>query len=266
MEEWMYNDVELNSKAWGIQSVDGLSTPSLRGSNLQVPFANGNRWIKKRYDSKIIMLNMYALGVNETSGLITIGMTQFEQLDANIDYLLKIFGVRGQHVLRRTMRNGEIREALAEVYRSVEFKRKKGGDAKFSIEFELADPFFYGTDLTRQTKAISSTEVAWTHNNPGTAPVTKAVITLNGPLDSPKIENLDNDIWMQYQGAIAAGETVIINTADFSCEKDGVNMISAIKHGGDAYWMILEPGNNSLEVTTQATGGSIEIEYYPAYF
>lgn len=254
-EKWYFNGYSLCTDEWNVERVlEGLGVPGYRGSNIQVPFENGLRHIKKRYKSKQLILSMWVRGAN------------MEIMDDNIDYLTKLFGMRGQHTLRRIMRSGEIREAQAEVYGPVSFVPKRPGYCKFSVEFELADPFFYGTDLTSQTKAIGSTEVAWTHSNPGTAPVTKAVITLNGPLDSPRLENLDNEIWLKYQGAIAAGETVVINTADFTCEKDGVNMISAIKHGGDAYWLTLEPGDNSMEVTTQETGGSIEIEYYPAYF
>lgn len=266
MEKWTFNGIDLTNKAWGIQSIDGLGTPGLRGSNIQIPFMNGNRWIKKRYDSKVIMIIMYVLGVDKTTGTIPQGTTYMEQLDINIDYLLKLFGIRGQHSLKRTMRNGEIREAQAEIYKLTDPKVNKAGDVRITVEFELVDPFFYSTDLTSQLKTISSTEYTWTHNNPGTAPVTAAVITLKGPLDSPRLENLNNNIWLKYQGAIATGETVIINTKDFTCEKDGENYISAIKHGGDAYWLTLEPGNNNLELTTQETGGSIEVEYYPAYF
>jgi len=43
-------------------------------------------------------------------------------------------------------------------------------------------------------------------------------------------------------------------------------MIAAIKHGGDAYWMTIESGSNSMKATTDTNGGSIKIEYYPTYF
>jgi hypothetical protein len=252
---WNFNGTNLSSTDWKVQAVlDGLGHPGFRGEDLQVPFEDGRRRIKKRYNSRIIVFSMYVKGVTE------------ETFESNIDILSRLFGARGQHTLKRTLANGEIREAKAEVYNKVNFPIEMPNYSKFSVEFELADPFFYGTDLTSQTKAIGSTDVTWTHNNPGTAPVTKAVITFNGPLDSPRFENLSNEIWLNYQGAIAAGETVVINTADFTCAKDGVNMISAIKHGGDAYWFTLESDNNSMKLTSEATGGSIKIEYYPAYF
>lgn len=254
-EKWTYNGINLCTDNWNVEGViSGLGTPKLRGSNIRIPFENGKRHIKKRYESRNLMFSMWV----KANDMVT--------LDENIDYLSTLFGRRGQHVLKRIMRSGEIRETMAEVYGDVTFVTKRPGHCKFAVEFELADPFFYGTTLENEVKTISSTDYSWTHNNPGTAPVTNAIITLSGPLDSPKLENLVNNIWLKYQGAILVGETVVINTKDFSCEKDGVNMISAIKHGGDSYWLTLEPGYNSLEVTTQETGGSVGIEYYPTYF
>ena len=44
------------------------------------------------------------------------------------------------------------------------------------------------------------------------------------------------------------------------------NMISIVKHGGDAYWMILEAGNNSIELETDTIGGRVTLEYYPAFY
>lgn len=252
---WNYNGINLSSTDWKVQAVlDGLGHPGFRGEDLQIPFENGRRPIKKRYNSRIMVFSMFVTGKT------------MEDLEANIDTLSALFGKKGQRILRRTLSNGDIREAKAEVYSPVNFPSEIPNYSKFSVEFELADPFFYSTDLRSQSKTISSTDYSWIHNNPGTAPVTAAVITLEGPLDSPKLENLNNNIWLKYQGAIEDGETVIIDTKDFTCEKDGENYISSIKHGGDAYWLTLEPGSNSLELTTQVAGGSIEIEYYPAYF
>ena len=252
---WNYNGTNLSSTDWKVQAVlDGLGHPGFRGEDLQIPFENGRRRIKKRYKSRILLFSMYVKG--DTT----------EEFESNIDTLSALFGASGEHTLRRTLSNGEIREAKAEVYSPVSFPIEIANYSKFSVEFELADPFFYTTELETDVEIISSTEESWTHNNPGTAPVTAAIITLEGPLDSPQLKNANNNIWLKYQGAIEEGETVTINTKDFTCEKDGENYISAIKHGGDAYWLTLEPGNNSLELTTQVTGGSIEIEYYPAYF
>lgn len=266
-QKWSYNGVELNTKAWNVINIaEGIGTPGYRGNNIQIPFQHGKRWIKKRFNEREIMLPMWVKGLDPLTGKIPDGKSLATTLDENIDYLTSVFGKEGQHVLRRTLYDGTIREASAEVYSPVTFIKKLPGYAVFSVEFLLVDPFFYSIYKDVKTKSISSTSVEWTYNNSGTAPVTNAVITLNGPLVSPKIENLNNNVWLQYHGNISTGESVVIDTGDFTCIKGSRNMIAAIKHGGDAYWMILESGVNSLKITTDTTGGTAKIEYYPAYF
>lgn len=266
-QTWSFGGVNLNTKAWSVIEVpEGIGTPGLRGSNLQVPFQNGKRWIKKRYDERVVMLPMWVRGVDPLTGKVPSDQSETETLYDNIDYLSSVFGKRGQHILKRTLPDGTVREAIAEIYRPVSFAKKQAGFAKFAVEFLLADPFFYALENTQDTQAIDSTSYEWSHSNSGTAPVTNAIITLTGPLDSPKLECFDSGLWFQYQGIIGDGESVVINTRDFSCEKGNSNMLSAIRHGGDAYWLILEAGYNQLRLTNGATGGNIKIEYYPAYF
>lgn len=65
------------------------------------------------------------------------------------------------------------------------------------------------------------------------------VITLGGPLSNPVLKNRNNGVWIQYVGTIANGESVIFDTKYFTCLQGDENRISIVKHGGDAYWMIL---------------------------
>lgn len=266
-QKWQFNGVNLNTKAWSVIEVpEGIGTPGLRGSNLQVPFQNGTRWIKKRFNERVIMLPMWVRGLDPLTGNQPSGANETELLYRNIDYLSQVFGKRGQHSLKRVLPGGTVREAKAEVYRPVSFAKKQAGYANFAVEFLLADPFFYDTVKVQETKIINTASFSWSHNNIGTAPVTNLTITLTGPLEAPKLEFLENGIWLQYQGTIGGADSVVINAGDFSCYKNGVNMLSAIKHGGDAYWAILEAGYNSLRIGSAVSGGSIKLEYYPAYF
>jgi len=266
-QKWEFNGISLHTKAWSVIEVpEGIGTPGLRGTNIQVPFKNGKKFIKKRYSERAVMMAMWVRGLDPITGAIPEGKSEKELLYENIDYLSSVFGKKGQHSLRRILPDGTVREAKAEVYRSTVFVKKPAGHVKFSVEFQLADPFFYGVDLASETKAIGAVSYEWNHINPGTAPVTNAVITLTGPLESPKLENLANSIWLQYQGSIGAGDSVVISAGDFKCMKGITNMLSAIKHGGDAYWMVLETGYNQLRLTNSVSGGSIKLEYYPAFF
>lgn len=255
-ENWSFNGCALSSKGkWDVEAViEGIGIPKFRGSDLQVPFQHGKRWIKKRFDRRKLVLSMWIKGSDRA------------ELDNNIDAFLKAIGSPGLHSLVRTMRNGETRQAQAELCSEINFVRKNPGYAKFALELELADPFFYGTVKSTANKMVTSSPFAWTHANEGSAPITAMVITLEGPLSNPIIRNQNNGIWIQFLGTIASGESVILETKYYTCLKGNTNMISIVKHGGDAYWMILEAGNNSMELETDTIGGRITFEYYPAFY
>lgn len=255
-EKWTFNGFDLTSDGkWDVEEVlEGVGIPKFRGSDLQMPFQHGTRWIKKKFDRRKVVLSMWVRGTSRSD------------LDTNIDSFLRGIGKLGVHTLRRTMRSGAVREAQAEVVSEINFVTKNPGYAKFALEFELADPFFYGTTKATETKSASTGSVKWSHAYAGTAPCTAMQITFTGPLSSPKITNETNAVWLQYLGKIAVGETVILDTKYFKCTKGVNNMISAIRHGGDAYWMTFEYGANSMKLETGTTGGSAKIAYYPAYF
>jgi phage-related protein len=255
-ESWTFNGLALTARGKRAveEVIEGVGIPKYRGSDLQVPFQHGSRWIKKRFDSRKVVLSMWIKGKDRAD------------LDDAIDAFLQAIGKPGLHPLVRTLRTGETRQAQAELCSEIHFVRKNPGYAKFALELELADPFFYGTEKDTATKMVTSSPFAWTHVNEGSAPITAMVITLEGPLSNPLIRNQNNSVWIQYLGAIASGETVVIDTKYFTCLKGNTNAISIIKHGGDSYWMILEAGGNSMELETDTIGGRVTFEYYPAFY
>jgi phage-related protein len=267
MEKWKYNGISLCTSAWNVESVlEGLGKPKARGSNISIPYTHGSKYIKKRLESKTLILAMWVVG-NSPSHIRPIGGNlSMGQLDRNIDYLNSLFGKSGQYTLERIMRNGEIREARAEVVDSMDFPTKRPGFAKFTVEFELADPLFYTTSEEVREIDITENEQIAIVENIGTAPTNRMKILLDGPLESPMITNLNTGVWLQYQGSIASGETVEIDTRDYSCTKDGENYIAAIKHGGDMDWLALEAGDNNIKIKNNAVGGKVEFQFYPAFF
>ena len=255
-ENWTFNGFSLSSRGkWDVEAViEGIGIPKFRGSDLRVPFQHGNRWIKKRFDSRKVVLSMWIKGTDRAD------------LDQNIDAFLTAIGNPGLHNLVRTLRSGETRLAQAELCAEIHFVRKNPGYAKFALELELPDPFFYATGQTTHTKAIVSSPFTWTHVNVGSAPAKNMVITLEGPLSNPVLKNSSTGVWIQYVGTILSGESVVLDTKHYTCLQGENNMISIVKHGGDAYWMILDAGNNSMELESETIGGRATIEYYPAYF
>lgn len=255
-EEWIFHGMSLSQRGkWDVEEVlEGIGIPRYRGSDLQVPFSHGSRWIKKRFDRRKVVLSMWIKGKDR------------EELDLHIDEFLRGIGSPGQHSLQRILRNGEVREAMGEVCTEIHFVRKGPGYAKFALEVELADPFFYGTTLQTDTRSITTGVLEWIHTNSGSAPCSDMIIKFQGPLANPVLRHKGSGIWVQFMGVIAAGETVVLDTGSFTCTEAVDNLISALYHGGDSHWMSLDTGMNELKIETGTSGGSVSIEYYPPFF
>ncbi len=255
-ETWTYNGSALNVFGkWGIESVlEGIGIPDMRGGNTQIPFAHGTRWVKKRFDRRKVVLAMWIRGRDRT------------ELDQNIDDFLRTFGRPGTHSLQRTLSSGTVREAQAELSSAIQMVRKAPNHVKFALELELADPFFYDTMETEETKTVTSSPLEWTHENPGTAVTVGLEIVLSGPLQNPLLRNRSNDVWLQYLAPIAADETVVIDTKAFTCVVGEENRMTALRHGGDAYWQVLQAGQNLLRLESDAAGGTVTLRYRPAYY
>jgi len=255
-ELWIFNGVELTKYGkWDIEEIiEGIGVPKYRGSNLQVPFQHGNRWVKKRYDRRKVVFSMWIKGNNRI------------QLDNHIDEFIRGIAKPGIHTLRRILPDGEIRESFGELCSELNFVRKGHGYAKFALEVELPDPFFYGIELVSLNEMIGEKNHTWSHEYNATAPLNSMEIKFTGPITNPMLMNTNNGVWVQYLGNINSGEMVILNIKNFSCMKNGDNAISTVKHGGDAYWMIFESGTNNLKLTSDEIGGKVEVDYYPSYF
>ena len=144
-ENWTFNGFSLSARGkWDMEAViEGIGIPKFRGNDLKVPFQHGNRWIKKRFDSRKVVLSMWIKGIDRAD------------LDRNIDAFLTAIGKPGLHTLSRTLRSGETRLAQAELCSEIQFVRKNPGYAKFALELELPDPFFYGTEKTADVRTGS---------------------------------------------------------------------------------------------------------------
>lgn len=261
-----FNGTILNTKAYNVDSfLPG--TPAKRGENLSIPFLDGKRFVEKRFDERVITLNMWVRGV-DTSGKVPAGKTPKQVLEENVETLKALFASPiGQVSFKYMMKDGTTyRKAMVEVANVIEFERM-GSTAKFSVDLVLADPFFYAESYTSDKKNLTVTPYSWTHNNPGSAIAKKMEIILTGSLQEPKIENTTAGVWLQYNGTIASGETVTIDTKNFTIMKGTENMIAGMTHYGSQEWFMLYSGANSMKVTCNGTpDGSVELKYYAPYF
>ena len=71
-----------------------------------------------------------------------------------------------------------------------------------------------------------------------------------GPATNPTLTNITTNQTMEFEGDVAAGQTLIVNTSDQTATIEGTNVFAQME--GD--WMQLAPGNNIITYT--ATGAT----------
>ena len=265
----LINGISLVSKRWNITLIPE-SIPAKRGENVSVPYLDGRRFVKKNYDERREILNMYVLPFDE-SGMVPAGKTIRQQLEENIEYLKWLFGSSGRLLeYRKKMIDDTWRKAYVEVTSVIQFDRKTEGSNYriFSVELLFPEPFFYDETETSDIVSPDQSTYSFVHNNKGTAMAKKMSIELSGGLINPKIINETMGVWFQVNQSITAGTTVTLDTEKFEVtDNNGNNLIHTIIHSGDPIWMIFASGDKSLKVICDSTpNGTITFKYNAHYF
>jgi hypothetical protein len=140
--------------------------------------------------------------------------------------------------------------------------------SEFQLDFTLADPYFYASTVTATVTSGFPTYV-WNDGH-DVAASGYMQVDLKGPLTNPKLINrsTDPDSWVQYNGFIAAGDTVRLTVNRFTCEKllssGNQNRIQYLSSFGARYWVSLLPGVNKLELQGGGSGEAV-VSFRPPY-
>ena len=267
-ERWRYKGTDLSTYAVLVRKVDGVDEhPALRGENRVVPSIAGRRWARKRHDQRRLSL---ALWVNslDASGTVT-EPTNARQARANLDALYALFGIRTEGTLVRVMPDGSERSATAEVVSVGNIEDEFGHEAYgIVVDFLLADPWFYSAGVT-VTQAIAASPTNFSVTYPGTVATHRTLLTFTGPISNPRLANLTIDsggaFYVEALVTVPSGTDLVIDCEAFTAANDGVNAIGSIRHSGAFEFFRLEPGSNSLRVTSTSPGGSLDIDYSPSF-
>lgn len=271
-EFWDVNGVPLNSYCWAIKSAGGSrkSLPNLRGENKLVPHRPGRRFSPKVPDSKVITLAMWIAGVDPNTNQPST-YDQIIQWNDNWESLQRLIWTPNHEVAltKRWWRNAASPEliqatAAAQIAGSMEPTMTGRSRADFAIDFLLADPFFYGDELSVRVPA----NIPFVVNNPGDTQVMHSdfSIVFDGQHVNPLLVNQTNGVWMKISTLIPLFASVNVNVATFKAVRssDGTSTASTITQGGARHWMVLEPGNNTLLLETSGPG-TATLKFRPTY-
>ena len=161
------------------------------------------------------------------------------------------------------------RTATAEVVAIGNIEDGYAGEAiGLTVDFLLADPVFYGAAVA-PAQAIAASPTDFTLTSSGSLATHRAVLTFTGPIANPRLYNLTVDaggeFWVEALVTVASAKQLVIDCGAFTAANDGLNAIGSIRHSGAFEFFRLDPGANSLRVTSSSPGGSLAIAYSPPY-
>lgn len=260
MQDWEYDGVNLTRVAYNVRLLGApLSTPSRRGDNVVIPGKMGRMHVAKQLDQRVQTLAMWVTG-EPVDG----GTPSEAQLLANLDTLRGLFARAGQHTLRHQF-GSVTRQAQVEVVNAIAFEPRSGNQAyTFVVDFVMADPLWYAaTATTVGPTTITTSPKTITVANPGTYQSERAILTLAGPLTDPVLAF--GSTWVQWIGAIANGQTLVIDCGAFTATLGGADVSEWVRHAGALCWLPIPAGSNTLTVTSADLGGSVTVAFYAPY-
>lgn len=257
----------------------------MRGQNYALAYRAGQQWRPKQPDQRTITLAMWAAGVDQTS--LEPAADQRLAFNNNFQQLRSLFFLQsaaGSALGLLTRRwyltqNGSTgiigATAYAEIAGTMEPTMSGRTRADFSVDFLLADPFFYGAPSFALLNAwaagsnvlnVGDGAVGFGQQSGlGGVPFQ---IQLNGPLTNPVLTNDTANVVVSANVTIALGASLTLDVLGYTAiDNVGISHLAQIVHYGARPWMILLPGNNNMRLTSSNTGdtGNAVITWQPPY-
>lgn len=252
---WEANGVSLHTQRWAVTTQGGSrnSPAPRRGEDVQVPFRRGRMTSRKIVDSKVLTLPMWMAPVND-DGSTDPGLTDEQMFHKNWRYLLSKIDVDGQFDLVKRWYEGttvKSATARAEFEDGLAPAVSGGYLAAFSIDFLLADPYFYSPVASQAIGTI---------NVEGDVPTDHVTLSLSNGTN-PRVTFPDGN-WIQYTGS-PGGTPVVINLQTGMSMRGSAYVNGLITRNTNfAEFPTLKPGSQAL---TLSGGGTGTVTYDAAY-
>lgn len=282
-ESWYVDGIDIQSAAFGVEAVDS-SPPSMRGGHTVVPMQSGViPRLNRSYDPGTIAFKMWVLGCDSDGTIPRVSSERRQLFERNQRLLMRLFGYQGKTVELRRAYVGDYQGAPSSyvMARAVidgfnGFDTMAGRQrAQLTVAMTLIDAFWSDVNATTDTSSASATLPQTLRlSDPGTAPIEDAVITVTGPITNPRVTCPSSGSWVQYNGAVPAGQTMVIDSAKGSVTVNGSSVLGSVVRGGSARLMLIPPrengtiGSNSFQtsLTLSGSGASSATNFSVKYY
>lgn len=276
-EVWSYNGVQLNQPWMNITTFGGAryNLPTLRGQNYQVPFRAGQLNRQKWPDQRTLTLTMWVDGTKSASGAI-VGdpRLQFnnywQQLRNNLwnraaGGSLPTTLTRNWYITQAGV-NGLVQAtAIAEIAGSMDPTMNGRLSAVASIDFLLADPYFYGNQRSQAISTAGGTITTYGEGTVGEGfPSAVAGFTVQVTANTT-VNNTTAGAQFTFNSALCPTPVTFPVTLDVlrdtAVDAAGNNQIAGVTHAGSRMWTCLVTGANAIT----NTAGTATFTFNDAY-
>ena len=264
------NGVDIQTHAWNVVNRSGRwAIPGRRGGNRELPGLHGaSRLTGKPFDENTVVLTMWVVGANH-DGSMPENPSRRAQVEAHVDSLGRLFTAPMLTLVQR--REDGDRVLTGEVVKAIDFHSMAGATrAEFGVEIVAASPFWRASSETAQT-VVASAAGAYSFSSFSdiTAPLVEATYSVTGPVNSPVLTDPVTGQWVKLATNVPAGQSWVVNSADWSSTLGGKNAIAVTSHGFGATFLDLTADEAGPRVvlggTGQTSGTSIRITARKAY-
>ncbi len=273
-EWWSIDGTSLHQYGWNVTTIGGsrYDLPPRRGEDIRLAYRPGAIHRPKLPDSRTVSLIMWVTGADPATGVAASDAAL--RFNDSWDFLRRLVwkpnGAQITLTRRWNLTVGSVKtlivaEAQAEIADTMSPTMTGRTRADFTMTLLLADPFFYGPQITEPLNVGQTVAVS----NPGHDIVTHANLQVDfvGPLTNPRLTNTTSnpDVWVQYTGTIGSGTTLTLDVGAYTAFAGTTNLIGGISHSGARHWMGLLPGTNSLTFSATSGAGTAAVRYRPPY-
>lgn len=257
------NGVDLSSLCYNVASLTGRWTgPPRRGKDIDVPGRHGTvRSPRKKFSAGTVVLPMWVLGCTETGGVPPDASNQ-EVLYANIDKLTRLFS-SNQVELVHQLPDGSLRRIVGQVMDALDLSSMAGGTrAEFAVSLVTAGAFWEDVDSIIATRSGTGLWDVVPFEG-ATAPMDDLVVKFTGPSTNPRItdnapvDSSASGVYVAYNAVLTGSQSVAVDCKTWTVTGTGITAAySAVDHGGDPRWFVMQPGDPTPRVTASQTAGS----------
>ena len=223
--------------------------------------------MSKVVDARTITLGMWVIGAEEDGSMPT--GTAAAQFDENFRKLRSLLWTPNRQITltKRFYVNGVLKtaSAKAQFVSGIAPVMQGRTRAVFTVDLRLSDPYFYGPEVNVALANGSQTVTI------GGDDITRAIkLHVDGPRVNVKVRNNTLDVDVEHISNLSSGDDLDIDVKNYTAVTDttllpAFNSVGSIRHTGSPHWLLLQPGANSITVSSTSGTGLVTLTYQEAW-